>query len=74
MALYFENVNTKRRYRVLALDKVEGTVTMQGEHVKFTEPYDRARFEKLGYRLVKEDDDGASSGSQAGVRASEEEG
>lgn len=56
--LYFENVRTKKRYRVVALDKAKKEVTLKGELSEFTEPYDRERFEKLGYRLVKEGDDG----------------
>lgn len=64
-ALYFENVRTKKRWRVLALDKVKKEVTLKGELAEFTEPYDRERFEKLGYRLVKEGDDGESARSEA---------
>jgi hypothetical protein len=63
--LYFENTKTGKRYKVLGLDKLKHEVTLQGPHAKFTEPYDKERFEKLGYRLVKEDPHGAGARSEA---------
>lgn len=52
-ALYFVNTRTNRRYLVVRLDKEKGTITLRGEHAEFTEPYDKDRFAKLGYTLVK---------------------
>ena len=55
--LYFRNVPTGRRYKVLGLDKARGVIILQGPNAKFEEPYDKARFERLGYVLEKETDD-----------------
>lgn len=63
--LYFENVRTKKRFKVVAMDKANGTIKLRGELAEFEEPYDKERFEKLGYRLVKGEPDGESSRSQA---------
>lgn len=54
MPMYFENIKTKKRFKVVKLDKEKGIVTLQGDHNPFVEPYSRERFEKLGYRLVVE--------------------
>ena len=51
--VYFENVHTKKRYKVVSFDREAGTVTLIGQHeIPFTEAYSRERFEKLGYRPV----------------------
>lgn len=51
--LYFENVKTKKRYKVVKLDKEAGEITLRGEYAEFTEPYSKERFQKLGYKLVQ---------------------
>lgn len=59
LALYFENKATKKRYKVLKLDKEKGEITLQGRTV-FTEKYGedgKERFKKMGYELVKLDDE-----------------
>lgn len=55
--LWFENTKTKKRYKVVGMDKTKGEITLQGQYAIFTEPYDKERFEKLGYRLVKAEPD-----------------
>jgi hypothetical protein len=60
--LYFKNVKTDRRYKVMRIDKEKGEITLKGEYSEFTEPYDKERFKRLGYVLEKvesEDDDDA---------------
>lgn len=57
MALFFVNTNTGKRYKVVHLDRDNGTITLQGETTQFVEPYDKERFKKLGYQLVNESDD-----------------
>lgn len=53
--LYFRNTNTKKKYRVVSIDKATGKIILQGEHSQFEEDYDKARFQRLGYELVKEE-------------------
>ena len=54
--LFFKNKKTNKRYRVVKIDKDAGTVTLKGEHAEFVEPYDKARFQELGYVLEKEEE------------------
>jgi hypothetical protein len=50
----FVNEKTKKEYKVVQFDPVAGKVTLVGEHgVEFTEPFDKALFKQLGYRLVQ---------------------
>lgn len=65
-ALYFENAKTGKRYEVLALDNAKKEITLKGQYGQFTEPYDKERFEKLGYRLVRETDPAASERKSQG--------
>ena len=68
--LYFEQTKpdkdgNHKRYKVLAFGpglvngkEVAETVTLQGSGPhKFIEPFDKARFEAMGYKLVKVDED-----------------
>ena len=52
--VFFRNEQTGRRYEVIALDKEKKLVTLKGEHAEFQEPYDPARFKRMGYVLEKE--------------------
>lgn len=55
--VYFENQNTGKRYKVTALDREAGTVTLVGPHnMPFTEKYSKERFEQMGYVLKKGDE------------------
>lgn len=51
--LFFENVKTKKRYKVVTVDKVKSEITLRGEYGEFTEKYDKDRFTRLGYVLVQ---------------------
>lgn len=54
--LFFENVHTKNRYKVVGFDREGGTITLLGRHnVPFTEKYSKDRFEEMGYRPVQDD-------------------
>lgn len=55
--VFFRNLQTDKRYEVIALDKEKQVVTLRGEHATFQEPYDPARFKRLGYVLEKEESD-----------------
>lgn len=55
--IYFQNTHTGRKYELLAMDKEKGEVTLKGEHSPFVEKYDKERFQRLGYTLVKEEAD-----------------
>ena len=54
--LYFRNKSTGREYRVVKLDKENKKITLRGEHAEFVEDYDKAKFESLGYVLVKKEE------------------
>lgn len=48
----FVNEKTKKEYKVVSFDPVAGKVTLVGAHgVEFTEPFDKAMFQRLGYTL-----------------------
>jgi hypothetical protein len=59
MKMYFVNKSTGRRYEIVSFDKEAGTVTLKGETATFTEPYDKARIMKNGYKLEKVEDEDA---------------
>lgn len=52
--LFFKNKKTGKRYKIIKLDKEKGEVTLKGEYAEFVEPYDKEKFVRLGYELVKE--------------------
>jgi hypothetical protein len=50
--LAFVSSKTGRRYKVISFDREAGKVTLIGEAgVQFTETFDKALFQKLGYEL-----------------------
>jgi len=51
MSVYFENEKTGKRYDVVSFNKEEGTVTLKGQHAEFTEKFDKAKFQQMGYTL-----------------------
>lgn len=53
--VFFKNEKTGKKYEVVKLDKEKSEVTLRGEYAEFVEPYDKERFQKLGYVLVKEE-------------------
>ena len=55
MIIHFVSKTTGKRYRVLAIDKTQDPplLTLQGEHSKFTQPFDKELFKRCGYDLVK---------------------
>jgi hypothetical protein len=59
MQLYFERMQpgkdgVRKRYKVISFDTEKNTVTLQGSGPNaFVEPFDKARFEQMGYKLVK---------------------
>ena len=61
--LYFEQTKpdkdgNHKRYKVLSFDTEKNTVTLQGSGPNpFVEPFDKTRFEKMGYKLVKVEED-----------------
>ncbi len=55
MAYYFKNEKTGKKYLVLSFDKEAGTVRLKGPFGEFSEPYDKDRFVKMGYKLVNEE-------------------
>lgn len=52
--LYFRNVKTGRRFKVIRIDKTTNEIVLKGEYSEFREPYDKDRFQRLGYVLEKE--------------------
>lgn len=57
--LYFENIHTKKRFKVIAIDAEKGEVTLKGETATFPEPYSKERMQELGYKLVKVEEEEA---------------
>lgn len=57
MKLYFRNTKTGKRYEIVRMDKAAGEVVLRGEYAEFSERYDKDRFRRMGYELVKEEDD-----------------
>ena len=55
MDIYFRNIKTNKKYKVVARDAAAGTVTLEGEFGQFTENYDKETFAKNGYVLEKVD-------------------
>ena len=61
--LYFEQTKpdkdgNHKRYKVLSFDTEKNTVMLQGSGPNpFVEPFDKTRFEKMGYKLVKVEED-----------------
>ncbi len=53
LQVFFENAKTKARYKVLKIDEATKVITLEGPYGPFSEDYDKERFKKLGYRLVK---------------------
>jgi hypothetical protein len=52
--IFFENIHTKKRYKIVKFDRETGTVELVGPHnVPFTEKYSKERFEEMGYRPVQ---------------------
>ena len=54
MGMYFLNEATGRRYDVVKFDKAAGEVQLKGKYGQFTEKFDRAKFERMGY-VLKQD-------------------
>lgn len=50
----FVNEKNGKRYTVVKFDKEHGKIVLKGEHgVEFTENYDKALFQRLGYKLAQ---------------------
>ena len=50
--LLFVNEKTSKTYEVVRFDQEAGEVVLKGEHgVEFAEKYDKALFQRLGYKL-----------------------
>lgn len=53
--VYFRNTKTNRKYEIVKIDKERNEITLKGEYAEFVEPYDKERFQKMGYVLEKGD-------------------
>lgn len=53
---FFLNAATGKRYDVVSIDKEAGVIKLRGPHTQrvFTEKFDAAKFERMGYKLMKE--------------------
>jgi hypothetical protein len=50
--VFFENAKTGKRYTVIKFDPGAGKVTLKGEAgLEFSEHFDKAAFEQMGYVL-----------------------
>lgn len=48
--MFLISTKSGKAYRVLDIDKVNKTITLQGANSPFTEAYDVARLKETGYR------------------------
>lgn len=55
--VYLVNERSGRKFRVIARNKDEGTITLKGEFAEFTEKFDATRFKALGYKVEKVEED-----------------
>jgi hypothetical protein len=55
--LSFVSQSSGKKYKVLGLDKTQDPpmLTLQGEHAKFEQPFDKDLFKQCGYNLIKEE-------------------
>jgi len=51
--MYLEHAATKRRYQIVGVSEDKTKITLKGEHGTFTEDYDKDKFKRLGYNLVR---------------------
>ena len=58
--LYFRNVHTNKRFKVVRMDKDKNEIVLKGEYSEFVEPYDKERFKSNGYVLEQ----GEANGGQ----------
>lgn len=55
-SLYFENTNTKRKYRVVSWDTDTNEMVLEGPHGQFPMIFNKEQFKKLGYRPIQVED------------------
>lgn len=55
--LYFRHTSSGKKYRVVKIDKETKKIVLRGQHSEFEEDYDKERFQRLGYELIKESAD-----------------
>lgn len=54
MGAYLLNKKTGRRFEIVAFDKERGKIKLKGQTAEFEEDFDRAKIEKLGYKLLQD--------------------
>lgn len=52
---YLRHAKTNKRYRIVSIDRRKNTVVLASADRQFTEPYDKERFQRLGYVLETEE-------------------
>lgn len=63
MKLLFRNKATGVSYAIVKIDPADAKdrkIVLQGEHGQFVEPFDKERFRRMGYELVKAQDEEAA--------------
>jgi hypothetical protein len=53
MRMFLEHSQTERRYEIVAVSDDKSKITLKGEHGTFEEDYDKDKFKRLGYKLVR---------------------
>jgi glutamine amidotransferase-like uncharacterized protein len=53
MSAYFLHEKTGKRYDIVSFNKETGEVRLKGQHAEFTEKFDKARFQEMGYTLMQ---------------------
>lgn len=55
--LYLVNQKTGMKYKIISLDQNTGMMELQGPNAKFKEKFDKEALKRMGYKLVREEDD-----------------
>lgn len=53
--VFFMNEKTKKKYEVIWINQTTGKIRLKGTSHEFEDDYSKERFEKLGYKLVREE-------------------
>ena len=51
--IFLRHTGTGKSYKIVKFDREQGMITLQGPHSRFDEEFDKERFKRMGYELVK---------------------
>lgn len=53
--MFFVSSKSGLKYEVIDFNKETGDIVLKGKNAPFSDKYDKARYQELGYTLVTED-------------------